>query len=550
MRPLFIIRLTATALIVALAGRAVYLEIESQRREYFTKDLCQLVDNYLETSAVRSAYEGIKQGVARSPYAGACVSVIDIGIHYAPNCLDSDINYQLTVCQPEGNKGIRAEIYYPVSLFFSGYFFLIWALIGCVLTVMTLSFQFFAAQMTEELKNRLFGESSKSTKETSFSRIVHWLLVKSGVLQGVREQAEKFQSQLGEYEARIKSEAILRAQKEIEVKKANEHLADIQRIRHDLTSPLSSFLAVQAKFVGDEASRQTLASGILMVNKMLDRLSNREASEEAPKFMIVEVVAEEVVMLLQRKFQNSKRVKLTLEYDSDNLSPVMATSEGLTRVFNNLLENAFDALTSDGLIHVRIGSEGPFCNISVEDDGCGIPLEVIPKLFSKGATFGKVNGTGYGLYQCKSAIESWGGKIAVEPLPKGTCFIVLLPRVQAGVAFVGLPKTKKLWVIDDDPTVAQVLDQAGYAVVSTALTYREGEALLKTIIPENVAVLVDFRLDGDYRGTDLIAGKMGLHQMVLCTHDFEDEDVIKRARQVGIRILPKPLCLLAEPKAD
>ena len=70
---------------------------------------------------------------------------------------------------------------------------------------------------------------------------------------------------------------------------------------------------------------------------------------------------------------------------------------------------------------------------SVEDNGIGMPPEVVKNLFNrfyqaKEVASGKTRGTGLGLSICKGIVESHGGKIWVESqMGKGSIFSFSLP---------------------------------------------------------------------------------------------------------------------------
>ena len=548
MRFLSILRIGLISLTMMIGGRAIYLQSEAWQRERLTNELCELVGNYLETSAVRSAFEGMQQGIARSSYPDACINVIDEGKHYSPDCIKADTNYQLTMCKVEGNKGIRAEIDYPTIPFFTLKLLTVWLslwtfmLISLIITRAGVAY--LAKRITEELHSRLFAEEDKQKENGQIARAVHWLALKSGVLRAVRDQTNQFDSQIREFENKIRTEALLRARNEADAERSQKQLERVRQLQHDIRSPLSALLSLEEMIGGDELSRQTLASGIRGIQRMLDDLNQEEEDESATTLTLLEVVAEEAVILMRPRFSAMKQANLSLEYDSRNLSPVMANSDGLKRVLDNLLENALDAITTGGNVRITVFQDGPSCKITLEDDGCGISPTIIPKLFSLGATFGKINGTGRGLYHCKKRIEIWKGHIECSSLLRGTQITITLPRVQGGAGFVGLPKSKRLWIIDDDPEVAISLRQAGYEIVGLALSYEEGSKLLKSDLPMDVLVLVDYRLNNNKKGTDLIAEQSKRHQMFLCTNDFDSAHVIDLAKQVGVRIIPKPLCFL------
>ena len=85
----------------------------------------------------------------------------------------------------------------------------------------------------------------------------------------------------------------------------------------------------------------------------------------------------------------------------------------MTQVIYNLLSNAIK-FTKEGTITITIEKKGnQEVVFSIKDTGIGISSEILPKLFSKFASK-SYQGTGLGLFICKSIIESHGGKIWAE----------------------------------------------------------------------------------------------------------------------------------------
>ena len=69
-----------------------------------------------------------------------------------------------------------------------------------------------------------------------------------------------------------------------------------------------------------------------------------------------------------------------------------------------------------------------FCKITVEDNGGGIPEEIIDKIFDPFFTDRKNGGgTGLGLSVCHSIIKEHNGKINVKSFNSKTKFIISLP---------------------------------------------------------------------------------------------------------------------------
>ena len=94
---------------------------------------------------------------------------------------------------------------------------------------------------------------------------------------------------------------------------------------------------------------------------------------------------------------------------NNNLIFVEADKLRLTQVISNLLNNAIK-FTEEGQITITAKKSDKEAIISVKDTGIGIHPEIFSKLFSKFASK-SYQGTGLGLFICKSIVESHGGKI-------------------------------------------------------------------------------------------------------------------------------------------
>ncbi len=106
---------------------------------------------------------------------------------------------------------------------------------------------------------------------------------------------------------------------------------------------------------------------------------------------------------------------------------------GLKQVLWNLLGNAIEAQKTGGRVAVRTGvEEGPAANfrLEVEDEGPGIPEDIMPKIFEPFFTTKEVGqGTGLGLAVVYRIVEGHGGRIEVENrAPRGCRFRVVLPE--------------------------------------------------------------------------------------------------------------------------
>jgi len=115
------------------------------------------------------------------------------------------------------------------------------------------------------------------------------------------------------------------------------------------------------------------------------------------------------------------------------LPVVLADSFRISQVLANLVANAINYTQEGGTITVNIEKKEGFLELSVSDNGPGIPAEALKKLFTKffrvsGALEQGSKGTGLGLFISKSIINMHNGKIWVESeVGKGSKFIFTLP---------------------------------------------------------------------------------------------------------------------------
>jgi signal transduction histidine kinase len=144
---------------------------------------------------------------------------------------------------------------------------------------------------------------------------------------------------------------------------------------------------------------------------------------------LVETVAAEFISQLEARAQ-----RLMLHAPPD-LPPALCDEARTAQIIGNLLSNASKYTAQGGLIAVSLGlaeAEG-FLQLSVMDDGVGIPAEDQPKLFdrffrAKSAILTGVGGAGLGLHITRSLVELHGGRIWFESAPdKGSTFHVTFP---------------------------------------------------------------------------------------------------------------------------
>jgi signal transduction histidine kinase len=109
----------------------------------------------------------------------------------------------------------------------------------------------------------------------------------------------------------------------------------------------------------------------------------------------------------------NKGIEIQKEY-SDN-SFIQGWPDKIEQVFVNLLMNARDASESGSRIFIRCWAQDGSANISVQDNGRGIPQSIQHRLFEPFFTTKEVGkGTGLGLYVCHRIVTEHKGTIEIR----------------------------------------------------------------------------------------------------------------------------------------
>ena len=110
----------------------------------------------------------------------------------------------------------------------------------------------------------------------------------------------------------------------------------------------------------------------------------------------------------------------------------------MSEVISNLIDNAIKYSNEGGSINITAKTNGNFVDVSIIDNGIGMPENVVSNLFQKFYRSHRsretVTGTGIGLYISKAIVESHGGTISVQSEDgKGSTFTVSIP-IYASIA--------------------------------------------------------------------------------------------------------------------
>ncbi|MBI4685698.1 MAG: HAMP domain-containing protein [Nitrospirae bacterium] len=147
-----------------------------------------------------------------------------------------------------------------------------------------------------------------------------------------------------------------------------------------------------------------------------------------PEAINLNSLVNEVLKFLEKEILY-KSIRLELEL-SEALPVIKSDKIQLQQVFLNIIKNAADAVEEGGLIRISTGiKNNTTFQVSVEDNGYGIPKEMLKNIFEPFfTTKEKGKGTGLGLSISYGIIKKLGGNILVKSEQnKGTTFTVEIP---------------------------------------------------------------------------------------------------------------------------
>jgi signal transduction histidine kinase len=176
---------------------------------------------------------------------------------------------------------------------------------------------------------------------------------------------------------------------------------------------------------------QDMADGAERIGQIVRELRSFARSDQGRLDEEVDLAA--VVQTAERLLHNQlKHVRVEEEID-----PALPRLRGnvalLQQVMVNTLQNALQAIPRDRsgriALRARLVHEGASVELSVEDNGCGIPPEIRDRIFDPFFTTRQsAGGTGLGLAIIEGIVEQHRGRIQVESqVGKGTTFHFFLP---------------------------------------------------------------------------------------------------------------------------
>lgn len=374
--------------------------------------------------------------------------------------------------------------------------------------------------------------------------------------------------ELAEAQNQIAEGIALRAkQSEMRVEAALGALA--AQTAHDIRSPLAAldFIVRDLNQLPEE-KRVLVRSAVTRINDIANNLLQHRRSGlghttfgdklsgiNLSSTCLLTTLIDSIVTEKRCQLRNSHQIDIQHRWNSSAYGVFVSVNiSDFKRVISNIITNGVEAIEGTGVVFIDSSLEAGKVNIIIQDNGKGMPAEVLQNAMSRPLTIGKEAGNGLGLVHAKTSVESWNGKISIQSeLGTGTRVSIVLPIARSPDWFAPNILTSScstIVVLDDDQSIHEVWRERFNQNYSSKVTVKhfstssEFKRFLRSLNGnlQDFVFLVDFELIGcDETGLDLIESFGIAASSLLVTSRFEETSIVNRCETLGIKMIPKSM---------
>jgi PAS domain S-box-containing protein len=215
-----------------------------------------------------------------------------------------------------------------------------------------------------------------------------------------------------------------------EAERANEIKTEfLAMISHELRTPLTSIIGFTTTLLAEDVAWkpdeqrdfiQTIQQEANRLQELIDHLLDLSRLEAGMLPISLEPHSlQEILEDALPQFNTLTSGKKLTMHLPPNLPPVYVDAKRIAQVLVNLVRNASTYAPEGTEISISASVRGGFLQVSVKDQGPGIPPaehKIVFKAFRRGVNVenGSAQGAGLGLAICKGLVEAHGGRIWIQ----------------------------------------------------------------------------------------------------------------------------------------
>lgn len=317
-----------------------------------------------------------------------------------------------------------------------------------------------------------------------------------------------------------------------------------KKVRHDIRSPLAALQGIWAAADLDFETKKNLGLTVMRLEEVISDLE--ETSARTGQFLVDDLFQIVTEVIEEKKLFVGPEIHMHVN-GTDKLFAKIIRSD-LKRTVSNIVDNAVQAGGKN--INVVITKMSSNVLIEIQDDGSGIPEKHLHKVKEKGFTFGKLGGSGTGLYYAEETMSLFGGSLQIQSSSSGTEVLLTMPLAQEPVWYtnkITLKSGDTVVLMDDQKTNTvfwelvfsnwikdQSITLKSFSDPDDFKNWQTSQATGKEFF------LIDFDLGENKENGLYLIDLFGIKDRAfLVTGNYDDIDVQNGCEAVGCKLLPK-----------
>lgn len=348
-----------------------------------------------------------------------------------------------------------------------------------------------------------------------------------------------------------------------------------KQVSHDIRSPLSALTLLTGGLMElPEDKRILVRNAVARINDIANTLLTKSKAKviDGEQKLPSSCDSRDAILLSplidclvsEKRIHYREKQNIHIDADISQAYGLFATINAteLKRTISNLINNAVEAFPDEnGTVTVAVRNYSEKVSIVIQDNGKGVPEQILRKLGQIGVSHGKEgtqSGSGLGVYHAKKTVEDAEGSFQVQSREgTGTTITITFKKAKAPKWFVEkliLSPNMTIASLDDDISIHQIwkgrFESKNISELGIDhLTFTSGvdfKVWLSKQTHQQVKsqrlFLVDYELlNQNATGLDIIEELNLAANAILVTSRYEEHRIRERCERLGVRLIPKAM---------
>ncbi len=317
-----------------------------------------------------------------------------------------------------------------------------------------------------------------------------------------------------------------------------------KKVRHDIRSPLAALQGIWAAAELDFETKKNLGLTVIRMEEIISDLE--ESTTKKKQFLIDEISQVVTEVIKEKKLFIDAQIAIHLNCKVKVFAKIVRSD--LKRTVSNIIDNSLQAGCSE--ISIRVENQNSNVLIEVADNGSGIPMQFLTKVKQKGFTFGKVGGSGSGLFYADETMKLFNGSLEINSSASGTKVSLIIPAVEKPLWYINeivLKSGDTVILLDDQKTNNGFWELAFSTWITdqsiTLKSFSDSEDFKNWKVSKSTGkefYLVDYDLGENKENGLYLINLFGIKDRAfLVTGNYDDTEVQNGCEEIGCKLLPK-----------